>query len=71
MNQSEQISHPVVKGVSVAAAGIGALSWPDIAAILASIYTLVLMGEWAWKKVLRPYLARCGWIERRVRKEDE
>lgn len=29
---------------------LGFRDWGDIAAFLAAIYSLILIGEWAWKK---------------------
>ncbi|MCY1167136.1 hypothetical protein D9M73_70930 [compost metagenome] len=39
------------------------LSWPNIAAALAAIYSLSLLCEWFWKKVWRPLFERWGWIK--------
>lgn len=45
---SQDVNHPVAKA---AAAWVGAgISWNEIAAILASIYSVMLIGEWIWKK---------------------
>lgn len=54
--------------IASAWAGVGAsmwiTTWADVAAVLASIYTLVLLSEWVWKKLLRPFAERRGWIKR-------
>lgn len=60
---NDQVNHPVAKAVSaVAAAGFAGLAWSEIAAILAAAYTSILIGEWLWKRLLRPYLIRIGRI---------
>ncbi|SNR73879.1 hypothetical protein SAMN05192560_0788 [Methylobacillus rhizosphaerae] len=45
-----EISHPVIKVISVWAA-VGITSWADFAAFLAAVYSLILICEWVWKKV--------------------
>lgn len=61
-------------GSSAAAAGAKAATflpadlagWMALAASTAAvIYTLHLLGEWYWKKVLRDVFVRYGWIGRR------
>lgn len=42
---------------------IGITSWADFAAFLGAIYTAVLLGEWAFKKVVRPICIRRGWMK--------
>jgi hypothetical protein len=37
-------------GISKALDAVGITSWGDFAAMLASIYTAVLLADWAWKK---------------------
>ena len=64
------ISAPVMKAVS--AWGVVAItSWADVAAMLAAIYTILLMGEWCWKKVIRPIAEARGWIRRLRRRKDD
>lgn len=45
------------------------VTWSDIAAILASLYTLLLIGEWLWKKAFRRFALNRGLIKG-ARKED-
>jgi hypothetical protein len=40
-----------------------ALPWATIAQMAAALYTVLLMGEWFWKKLWRPFLERRGWVE--------
>jgi hypothetical protein len=37
-------------------AAVGITSWADLAAVLAALYSAMLIGEFIWKKVLKPYL---------------
>jgi hypothetical protein len=66
-NQQETVTAPVVKVVTAWAA-VGITSWADFAALLASIYTACLLGEWLWKKVGRPFGERHGWLQRKRRR---
>jgi hypothetical protein len=42
-------------------AAVGITSWAEAAAALAALYSLLLIGEFLWKKVLRPLGIRLGW----------
>jgi hypothetical protein len=57
----------VARATSMLAA-IGVSTWGDFAALCAAIWTLLLIGEWIWKKVLRPCFERRGWIRRQMRR---
>lgn len=59
--QSESGAVAITKGLSAWAA-VGITSWSDVAAFLASIYTLALLGEWIWKHGLRDFCVSRGWI---------
>ena len=50
---------------------IGITSWGDFAAFVAGIYSLLLVGEFLWKKAVRPALERLGWMPRRKRRRDD
>jgi hypothetical protein len=39
------------------------ISWQDIAGMLASLYTALLIGEWLWKHGVRYLLERTGWLK--------
>lgn len=43
-------------------AAVGITTWADFAAFLAAIYSVLLVGEFAWKKILRPFCEWRGWI---------
>ena len=40
-----------------------ALPWATIAQMAAALYTMLLMGEWLWKKLWRPFCERRGWLK--------
>ncbi len=65
------VAHPVAKVLSVWAAAFGISSWSDLAAFLAALYSLILIGEWCWKKFLRPCFERRGWLKRRARRASD
>ncbi len=71
MNDQTQIANPAVKATSaIAAAGFAGLTWNEIAAILAALYTLLLICEWVWKRVIKPTALTRGWIKPRLITED-
>jgi hypothetical protein len=47
--EQKEAAVSVMKGGSVWAA-VGITSWSDVAAIAATLYSLLLIGEWLWKK---------------------
>lgn len=53
-NNIEHTEHPVVKAViawvGVGLAHLGINTWSDAAAVAATIYTLLLIVDWIWKK---------------------
>lgn len=55
-----QISSPITK-VVIAWGGVGVsftFSWGEFAAMLASLYTTLMIGEWCWKKFGRRLFER-------------
>jgi hypothetical protein len=48
--QDSTVAAPIAKVVS-AWALFGITSWSDAAAAAALVYTLLLIGEWCWKKI--------------------
>lgn len=62
MNDDTAVSHPILKVASVVAVTIGGLTWGEIAQIMASIYTLCLITEWIWKKLVKPLAIHRGWL---------
>lgn len=63
MNGDNTVGMPAVKLASVWGA-VAVTSWADLAAMLAAIYTLILIGEWFFKKFIRPFCERHGWMKR-------
>lgn len=47
--ENTDVSWPVAKVVSVWTA-IGITSWAEAASFAAFLYSLILIGEWVWKK---------------------
>lgn len=41
----------------------GISSWSDMAGFLAAILSILALGEWVWKKALRPLLIRWGYMK--------
>jgi hypothetical protein len=62
MNEHSDIAAPMLKVATVWAA-IGITSWSDMAAFLAAVYSLLLLIEWLWKKVFRPFAVWRGWVK--------
>ena len=52
-------------------AAVGITAWADFAAFLAAIYSMLLIGEWVWKRTLRPFCEQQGWIKRKLRRRDD
>lgn len=48
--QSHEVAAPGIKIVSAWAA-VGITSWADAASFVAFCYTMLLIAEWAWKKI--------------------
>jgi hypothetical protein len=69
-SNSTEVTIPVLKVVSAWAA-VGITSWTDIAAVLAAIYTALLLIEFLWKRVGRQIAVCYGWISPKRRKDDE
>lgn len=48
--------------------GLSLSTWADVAAFLAAVYSAVLLLEWLWKRVGRPFAERRGWVARLKRR---
>lgn len=59
------VENQVAKIATVWAAW-GITSWSDMAGFLAAILSTLALGEWVWKKALRPLLIRFGYMKYRV-----
>ena len=62
MNDDTTVNHPVLKVASAVVVTALGLSWGEIAQIMASIYTLCLIIEWGWKRLVKPLAIRNGWM---------
>lgn len=63
------VSNPIFKAGTLWAA-VGITSWSDVAsaaqtfaAVAAFLYSILLIGEWFWRKFWRPMLEARGWIK--------
>jgi hypothetical protein len=63
MNQDD-INMPVAKVVSLWTL-IGITSWTEAAAFAGFMYSLLLIGEWLWKRIFRKLAERQGWVKPR------
>ena len=61
---NNEIHMPVAKAAS--AIGLAGVTWSEWAAILAAFYTFLLIGEWLWKRLGRPFAEGRGWIKPRA-----
>lgn len=63
----------VTNGVKIGSAWllVGITSWADFAAALAALYSALLICEFVWKKVMRPFGERMGWLKRRMRRKED
>ena len=68
--QNTSVASPGIKIVTAWAA-VGVTSWTDVASVLAALYTLLLIFEWLWKKIGRPFCERHGWLKRMKRRRDD
>ena len=42
---------------------INAVPWGTVASIAAALYSLLLISEWFWKKLWRPFFESRGWLK--------
>lgn len=63
---NDDIKHPVAKGLSAGVVFLGGMTWGEVASMLAALYTLCLLIEWLWKRILKPAAQRRGWIAGRA-----
>lgn len=64
MNLTPEQREAAVSGIKLGSvwAAVGITSWADFAAFLAALYSMLLIGEFTWKKVLKPFLLWRGWL---------
>lgn len=42
---------------------VASVPWSTIASIAATLYTALLISEWVWKKIVRPFCVGRGWLK--------
>jgi len=67
--ENNDIQMPIPKVLSLWAV-IGVTSWTEAAAFAGFVYSLILIGEWLWKKVFRKIAEQRGWVAKRRRAQD-
>ena len=70
IEQHSSVAAPGVKLVTAWAA-VGITSWAEAASALAALYTIILIGEWLWKKLIRPFCERRNWLQRLARRRED
>lgn len=65
---NDDVKHPVIKAASGTVLAVWSdMSWGERAQMAAFLYTLCLLIEWLWKRVLKPLAQRRGWIKGKPR----
>lgn len=49
--------------LAAAWAAVGVSSWSDVASMMAAALSFLLILEWTWKKLLRGFFERRGWVK--------
>lgn len=72
------VTNPLAKaatalgGAGLGFAGMSINEWASlIASVLAGVYSLILISEWAWKRFIQGRLIDAGWIKPRARRRRE
>lgn len=68
--QQDTVAAPAVKIVTAWAA-VGITSWAEAASALAALYTVLLIAEWLWKRLVRPFCESKGWVQRKRRRKED
>lgn len=71
INNGDETPVTFIAKLATVWAAVGISSWSDFAAFAASIYSCVLIGEWLWKKAIRPFCERRGWVKRQMRRKED
>lgn len=50
-------------GAAYAASPLLQLTWPNLAAAAATLFSLCMLFDWWWKRLWRPLLERLGWLK--------
>lgn len=59
----DQIKNPAAKAASGILVAWAGMSWGERAQMAAFLYTMCLITEWLWKRILKPLALRRGWIK--------
>ena len=51
MTDLSSIQKATVAWAGVGLAKLGIYTWSDAAAVVATVYSLLLIGEWVWKRI--------------------
>ena len=70
MEQHSSVASPGVK-ILTAWAAVGITSWAEAASFLAALYTLLLILEWLWKRLVRGFCERRGWVVPKLRRKED
>lgn len=66
------IHYQTLKATGAISLGFAGLTISEWAALAALVYSLLLIGEWLWKKVIKPLALVRGWIKPKlIHMEDE
>ncbi len=68
--QHTSVTSPGIK-IATAWAAVGITSWAELASALAALYTMLLITEWLWKRLGRPFCENRGWLKRAKRRRDD
>jgi len=73
MDTAEQTTSVASPGIKIATAwaAVGVTSWAEFASVLAALYTMLLIGEWLWKRLIRPFCEKHGWVQRLQRRKSD
>lgn len=58
----QPINHALLKGTSAVAVFATIDLWTDIGKVCAATYSMLILAEWLWKRAVRPFAIRRGWI---------
>lgn len=56
------IHHAGVKLVTAVGVAMTIDLWTTIGKLCAASYSILILGEWVWKRVIRPHAVRRGWL---------
>lgn len=68
MQSPDSVAAPWFKAITAILAGYGIASWGDFAAAMAALYSICLIAEWLWKKCLRGFCQRRGWVQMKYKR---